>query len=171
MELICLFLVDESERLLETLFGPRRSYDDSDKNNKEIAFGPKKITKATAMADESIKKLLENPIHEIIEYDVEDLVKLLDKKYLVPKKSHGRSSLPTFNSNDLNNTYWPFVKEIHIQGPFEVLRNGIVLIDVPGNGDINEGRSQIAKNVLDITDHIWIISNIKRAISEQNTAN
>ena len=126
--------------------------------------------KIMAMADESIRELLKIPIHEIIEHDAKGLIKSL-KKYLVPNKSRGRSSLPTFKSNDSNNTYWPFVKEVHIQGPFEVLRNGIVLVDVPGSGDINEGRSQVAKKVLDITDHIWIVSDIKRAMSEESTAN
>ncbi|RIA89284.1 hypothetical protein C1645_772780 [Glomus cerebriforme] len=155
---------NESEKLLETLFGPKMT------NDEEIVFGPKKITKTMAMSDRLIREHLKIQVHEITTYRVDKFVKSL-KEYLVPKRSDGRSSLPTFSSDSYAIPYWPFVKEIHIQGPFEVLRNGVILVDVPGSGDINEGRNQIAKEVLDITDHICIISDIKRAISEKNTAN
>ncbi|CAG8474414.1 6579_t:CDS:10 [Funneliformis mosseae] len=166
---------NESEKLLETLFGPGMSYVVTDDNNKEIVFGPNKITKEMAMADNSIRELLKNPIHETTpKRDVKELIKTL-KKFLPPKEGHGKSSSSASRSNYSNGSssvpHWPFIKEIHIQGPFEVLRNGVVLIDVPGNCDINENRSQTAKSVLDITDHIWIISNINRAISEESTAN
>ena len=148
---------------MEILFGPKIIDGKSG-----IVFGPKKITKSMAMSDKSIKELLENENHSVIAHNVKDFEKKL-KIYLAPKK---RSSLPTSSSSDSKNLpYWPFVKEIHVQGPFEVLRNGVVLVDVPGSGDINEGRNQIAKDVLDITDHIWIVSDIRRALSEKNTAN
>ncbi|CAI2176904.1 2543_t:CDS:10 [Funneliformis geosporum] len=157
---------NESEKLLETLFGPGMSYVVIDDNNKEIVFGPNKITKSMAMADKSIQELLKIPIHETTpKRDAKELSKTL-KKFL-PPKGHDKSS----SSASSSIPYWPFIKEIHIQGPFEALRNGVVLIDVPGNCDINENRSQTAKSALDITDHIWIISNIKRAISEESTAN
>jgi hypothetical protein len=142
----------------------------NDKNDKEIAFGPKRATKEMAMSDRLIQEHLKVQIHKIIRYNVKDFAKSL-KTFLVPKRSDERRSLPTFNGNSNNIPYWPFVKEIHIQGPFEVLKNGVTLVDVPGNGDVNEGRNQIAKDVLDITDHIWIVSDIKRAMSEKNTAN
>ncbi|RGB39768.1 Dynamin family-domain-containing protein [Rhizophagus diaphanus] len=158
---------NEAEKLLETLFGPKMP---NDKNNKEIEFGPKRVTKEMAMTDRLIQEHLKIQIHEIARSNVKDFVKSL-KKFLVPKRSDERMSLPTFSGDSYNIPYWPFVKEIHIQGPFEVLKNGVVLVDVPGNGDVNEVRNQIAKNVLDITDHIWIVSDIKRAMSEKNTTN
>jgi hypothetical protein len=153
--------------LLETLFGPKITDKSSDN---EIVFGPKKITKSMAMSDKSIQERLETETHSVTASIAKDFVKRL-KVYLAPKRNDERSSMPTYSSDSNNLPYWPFVKEIHIQGPFEALRNGVILVDVPGNGDINEGRNQIAKDVLDITDHIWIISDIKRAISEKNTAN
>ncbi|EXX72881.1 hypothetical protein RirG_065190 [Rhizophagus irregularis DAOM 197198w] len=158
---------NEAEKLLETLFGPKMP---NDKNNKEIEFGPKRVTKEMAMTDRFIQEHLKIQIHEIARSNVKGFVKSL-KKFLVPKRSDERRSLPTFSGDSNNIPYWPFVKEIHIQGPFEVLKNGVVLVDVPGNGDVNEVRNQIAKNVLDITDHIWIVSDIKRAMSEKNTTN
>ncbi|GBB98036.1 hypothetical protein RclHR1_03120021 [Rhizophagus clarus] len=158
---------NEAEKLLETLFGPKMP---NDQNNKEIVFGPKRVTKEMAMSDRSIQEHLKVQGHEIVRSNVKDFVKSL-KKFLVPKRSDVRRSLPTFSKDSNNIPYWPFVKEIHIQGPFEVLKNGVILVDVPGNGDVNEGRNQIAKNVLDITDHIWIVSDIRRATSEKNTTN
>src|SRR5688572_1541709 len=112
-----------------------------------------------AMSDKSIQERLESETPSVTASVAKDFAKRL-KSYLGTKKKEGRSSLPTYSSDSNNLPYWPFVKEIYIQGPVEALRNGVILVDVPGKGDINEGRNQIAKNVLDITDHIWIISDI-----------
>jgi len=126
------------------------------KDNKQIVFGEERITKIMAMEDKLQDLLDQNLI--ISKDNIKDLGRSL-KEYLSSKESNPY------------NRILPFIKQIDIRGPFEVLKNGVILVDVPGNGNINESRCQIAKNVLDITDHIWIISDIKRAKVEENAAN
>ena len=100
--------IDEAEKLLETLFGPKII----DKN--EIVFGPKKITKSMAMSDKSIQERLETETPSVTASVAKDFAKRL-KIYLAPKRKEERSSLPTYSSDSNNLPYWPFVKEIHIQ--------------------------------------------------------
>ncbi|KAJ7769539.1 hypothetical protein B0H14DRAFT_2632748 [Mycena olivaceomarginata] len=36
---------------------------------------------------------------------------------------------------------WPLVESVHISGPFPVLSTGITLFDLPGHGDVDNGRA------------------------------
>jgi len=45
---------------------------------------------------------------------------------------------------------WPITKTIDVRGPFEMLRSGVVISDLPGTGDLNKARSgQAASAVRD----------------------
>ena len=54
----------------------------NDQNNKEIVFGPKRVTKEMAMSDRSIQEHLKVQGHEIVRSNVKDFVKSL-KKFLL----------------------------------------------------------------------------------------
>lgn len=51
--------------------------------------------------------------------------------------------------------YWPIVKKITIQGPWDALRSGAVLVDAPGVRDDNSARDAVVKgmnhNVVSVT--------------------
>jgi GTPase SAR1 family protein len=62
--------------------------------------------------------------------------------------------------------FWPIVKTVRISGPFDVLRGGAVLIDLPGINDPNEAREEVTKRYLKECRYVWIVFNIKRALTK-----
>ncbi len=45
----------------------------------------------------------------------------------------------------LEERFWPIVKTVRIRGPFQALRSGAKLVDLPGINDPNEAREEITK--------------------------
>ncbi len=64
------------------------------------------------------------------------------------------------------NRYWPIVKRVRIRGPFAALRGGVTLIDLPGINDPNEAREEVTKRYLKECRYVWIVFNIKRALTK-----
>ncbi|XP_064410092.1 uncharacterized protein LOC102357999 isoform X2 [Latimeria chalumnae] len=63
---------------------------------------------------------------------------------------------------------WPIVKCIRIRVPnSEVLKTGVVLVDLPGIRDSNSARNNIAKQHLKTCDAVWIVANITRAVDDK----
>lgn len=67
---------------------------------------------------------------------------------------------------DSKHRYWPIVQRVSIQGPFEALQDGAKLIDLPGVNDPNEARETVTRNHLKTCRFVWIVFNIKRALTK-----
>ena len=59
-------------------------------------------------------------------------------------------------------SFWPLISEVEYRCNAEILR-GVVLVDLPGIGDINAAREQVALDYLGRVDHIFIIAAAVRA--------
>jgi predicted GTPase len=71
---------------------------------------------------------------------------------------------------DSRHRYWPIVKAVTIRGPFSALQDGAKIIDLPGLNDPNEAREQVTKNHLKACRFVWIVFNIKRALTKDTMA-
>ncbi|KAK6601194.1 hypothetical protein H4I95_08176 [Botrytis cinerea] len=69
------------------------------------------------------------------------------------------------SSNEIS--YWPLVRCVRIYTKAEILRHGLVLVDLPGLGDSNTGRTQVAENYSKRLTYVWIVADIVRAIDDQ----
>ena len=52
--------------------------------------------------------------------------------------------------------YWPLTRFIDVEGPFEMLRSGVVISDLPGSGDVNRERVKKASDVIRTAGQILI---------------
>lgn len=62
--------------------------------------------------------------------------------------------------------FWPLVKLVKIYLKAEVLKNGLVLVDMPGCGDSNAARSKVAERYLQNLDNVWVVAPVTRAVSD-----
>ncbi|XP_061103529.1 nuclear GTPase SLIP-GC-like isoform X2 [Conger conger] len=64
--------------------------------------------------------------------------------------------------------FWPLVKRVTISLPKSpALLEGIVLVDLPGAGDVSKYRSDMWKECLSQCSSVWIVNDMKRALSEK----
>ncbi|KAA8571370.1 hypothetical protein EYC84_001374 [Monilinia fructicola] len=87
-------------------------------------------------------------------------------------KSFSQQINAYIDSNNKQNSskeisYWPLVRCVRIYTKAEILRHGLVLVDLPGLGDSNTGRTQVAENYAKNLTYIWIVADIVRAIDDQ----
>ncbi|KAG9329611.1 hypothetical protein JZ751_003467 [Albula glossodonta] len=78
-------------------------------------------------------------------------------------------SIGTYIRSDKKNKqqFWPLVKQVTIYLPNSpALLEGIVLVDLPGAGDVNKHRAEMWKECLSLCSSVWIVSNINRVLSE-----
>lgn len=66
---------------------------------------------------------------------------------------------------DSKHRFWPIVKCVSIHGPFKALKDGATLVDLPGINDPNEAREAVTRNFLKKCRFVWIVFNIKRALT------
>ncbi|KAJ7293001.1 hypothetical protein C8J57DRAFT_1490467 [Mycena rebaudengoi] len=66
-------------------------------------------------------------------------------------------------------TFWPLVKIVRIMGRFDVLSTGLTLVDLPGHGDTDETRNNMASTYLKTADSILLVAGIARAIDDKDT--
>lgn len=64
-------------------------------------------------------------------------------------------------------SYWPLVRCVRIYTKAEILRHGLVLVDLPGLGDSNTGRTQVTENYVKNLTYVWVVADIVRAIDDQ----
>ena len=75
-----------------------------------------------------------------------------------------RNNLKRFLSGD--GPYWPVVKSVTIEGPFQGIPQGLILIDLPGVNDPNEAREEVTRNYLKDAPFIWVVFNMKRGVTK-----
>ncbi|KAG5856076.1 hypothetical protein ANANG_G00004120, partial [Anguilla anguilla] len=63
---------------------------------------------------------------------------------------------------------WPLVKRVTISLPQSpALLEGVVLVDLPGAGDVSKHRSEMWKECLSQCSSVWIVNEMNRALSEK----
>ena len=62
--------------------------------------------------------------------------------------------------------YWPLIQTVEIEGPFDSLRNGIQLVDLPGVNDPNPAREEVTRQYLRLAPHIWLIFHTRRGLTK-----
>ncbi|XP_064157818.1 nuclear GTPase SLIP-GC-like isoform X2 [Anguilla rostrata] len=71
-------------------------------------------------------------------------------------------------SDKKSKTFWPLVKRITISLPTSpALLEGVVLVDLPGAGDVSKHRSEMWKECLSLCSSVWIVNDMNRALSEK----
>lgn len=106
------------------------------------------------------------------QFDPFDLQETSEITYLLDqgRTSFNRNNLDDFRKGiskylDSKHRFWPIVKSVKIQGPFEALRDGVTLVDLPGVNDPNEAREEVTRKHLKTCRFVWIVFNIKRALT------
>lgn len=60
---------------------------------------------------------------------------------------------------------WPLVKQVTISGPFDVLKGGIELADLPGTNDLNDARVDVTREFIRNAPYVWLVFSMKRGIT------
>ena len=60
---------------------------------------------------------------------------------------------------------WPLVKQVRIVGPFELLRGGVELVDLPGTNDLNDARVDVTREFIRNAPFVWLVFSMKRGIT------
>jgi len=68
------------------------------------------------------------------------------------------------------NKFWPIVTKVSVSGPFEILKDGVKIVDLPGINDPNQAREAVTHNYLKTCNFVWIVFNIKRVITKDTMA-
>lgn len=74
------------------------------------------------------------------------------RRYLVGREQHEEGQ------------FWPLISRVRIYGNFEVLSNGVVLVDLPGLNDPNPAREQVTKKYLEEARYLWLVCNSQTGI-------
>lgn len=61
---------------------------------------------------------------------------------------------------------WPLIEEVAVSGPFEVLQNGLELVDLPGLNDPNEARVEVTRRYLRTAPFTWLVFNMVRGVTQ-----
>src|SRR4029079_18964947 len=62
---------------------------------------------------------------------------------------------------------WPLVKQVSIRGPYECLRGGLELVDLPGLNDSNEARVEVTREFLRTSPFVWLMFPMVRGLTEE----
>jgi hypothetical protein len=65
--------------------------------------------------------------------------------------------------------WWPVIARVIVDGPFERLKCGARLVDVPGLNDPNSAREQVTTHYLQSSQFVWVVFNMKRALTKELT--
>lgn len=65
---------------------------------------------------------------------------------------------------------WPLVQVVDIFVDAEILRHGVVLVDLPGEMDANDGRAQVARDNYGMVDCLVIVTPVHRANDDQTSS-
>lgn len=60
---------------------------------------------------------------------------------------------------------WPLLKRVQIRGPFEILKGGLQLVDLPGLNDPNPVREAITRAYLKQAEFIWLTFHLNRGLT------
>jgi len=109
-----------------------------------------------------------------IEHAVEYLGKVQDFSGILGRTVEVRESTAQAFSQKINGVIgsndqtvcWPLVQVVRVRSRAPILQNGLVLVDLPGQGDFNTARARMAEKYVHKLDQIWVVAEIKRAVDE-----
>lgn len=61
---------------------------------------------------------------------------------------------------------WPLVKQVTISGPYDGLRGGVELVDLPGLNDPNEARIEVTREFLRSSPFVWLVFPMVRGLTK-----
>jgi hypothetical protein len=61
---------------------------------------------------------------------------------------------------------WPLVKQVSISGPYDCLRGGLELVDLPGLNDPNEARVEVTREYLRNSPFVWVLFPMVRGLTQ-----
>lgn len=119
-----------------------------------------------------VKKLLDMSNKERLK--ARDLSTILGKTVTIhassPKEFHeavnGYIDSTNGGADDDEPAHWPLVRVVRIMMKANILKTGLVLVDLPGLGDANVGRTQVAENYVKNVKHMWVVADIVRAVDD-----
>lgn len=77
-----------------------------------------------------------------------------------------KSYIDSSNESD-NGTLWPLIKIVEIYTNSPILKGELLLVDPSSVGDSNTARSAVTLDYINKLDHIWIVADIVRAVSNK----
>ncbi|XP_047428431.1 nuclear GTPase SLIP-GC-like [Mugil cephalus] len=124
------------------------------------------------------------------EYKNKSSTELMDKKYFKEIPDFLQSSKKTFTCQSakelsaelvkytrhesgegegkaVERFYWPLVKCVTIKVPHNEFLQHVTLVNLPGNGDCNNSRDKMWKEVVRDCSTVWIVTDITRAAAEK----
>lgn len=63
--------------------------------------------------------------------------------------------------------YWPLVAKAKVSGPWSILAPNLVFVDLPGTGDANAVRNEIAQKEFKRADFVCVCARVDRAITDK----
>ena len=120
-----------------------------------------------------VLKLLEMPAEELLaERDLSDIL----GQTITINESEASTFAKTINGYvDSNNkggnttkaAFWPLVRLVKVFVRAPLLQHGLVLVDLPGLGDSNAGRTHVAENYMKNLRYVWVVADIVRAVDDR----
>lgn len=119
---------------------------------------------AKRLADISMKDLLKtNNLSKILGKNISIEVSSAQKL----KESINRYIVSSHSGADDGAIYWPLIRVVRIFMKADLLKTGLVLVDLPGLGDSNAGRASVAESYLKNLRHMWVVAPIVRAVDNK----
>ena len=107
---------------------------------------------------------LRNCLGQTLDFYGEDADDLADDLHAaIRRASEIDSDDEMLEVGDQQSSFWPLVAEVEYRTDADILRGGIVLVDLPGVQDSNAARDQIALKYLGHLDHIFVVAGAVRA--------
>ncbi|KAL8689796.1 MAG: hypothetical protein Q9218_004614 [Villophora microphyllina] len=133
-----------------------------EKRRDEITYG-----NIGTMLDEVAHLLGET--HQLSETDPRafhaGIQRFVDSKYKgIGGIAPATSELP---ARDYERELWPLIKVVRLYVKSPALSTGATLVDLPGLGDSNAGRSAVARQYIKRATSIWIVAPIIRAVDDE----
>lgn len=162
----------EMDILLDDLANATKGEDLSIKSNSEASTA---FAKISAVWPEVTLAKLKGMTSEELFHQIDGVSDILDCNLEISERKAKPFSQKINTYIDSNNkqtsskgiSYWPLVRCVRIYTKAEILRHGLVLVDLPGLGDSNTGRTQVAESYTKNLTYIWIVADIVRAIDDQ----
>ena len=112
------------------------------------------------------------PLDELLKLLHEPLPKTLEKQiqagtYQIQAKSASELKAQLAQFLTAESPVWPLLQQVRIEGPVEILKGGLRLIDLPGLNDPNPVRERIAYKYLQEAEFIWLVFGAGRGLTRE----
>lgn len=147
------------------------SHEDSSGRSEEVYSIPR-------VARDKLKVIYNLP--DDFEFNLENMNLLIEDKEIAKaldgqKAIFEETELKDFKKKisfflDSQHKYWPIVTKVSVSGPFNILKDGVKIVDLPGINDPNQAREKVTHDYLKTCTFVWIVFNIKRVITKDTMA-